>query len=214
MTLRPLRLILAASALALAVSPALADNGKGKGNGNGNGNGADHSTQTGQSGNQNKGNASHGAANPGKGDLASELKGLNAVKANPNAMKNAAPNSQVGRIATYRDAALATVAAATAAEKAAAAVAALPVPTRSLTEIEAAIAGLDPSAEGYAEALTALEAEKSQALAYAEATAEAAAAAEALAAAEAAEHEALLAASGGRELSDEAIAYIRDVLDL
>lgn len=53
-------------------------------------------------------------AKPKKKDLAgelgahpSELGALNAAHANPNALKNAAPNSRVGRIAAYRDAVLA-----------------------------------------------------------------------------------------------------------
>ncbi|WP_212522894.1 hypothetical protein [Actibacterium sp. MT2.3-13A] len=43
----------------------------------------------------------------GRGALASELKGLNAAHASPQALANASPDSQVGRIAAYRDAILA-----------------------------------------------------------------------------------------------------------
>ena len=46
-----------------------------------------------------------------QGALASGLKGLNAAHASPQAMANAAPNSQVGRIATYKAAVEATAAA-------------------------------------------------------------------------------------------------------
>ena len=45
---------------------------------------------------------------PTTGSIASELKGLNAYHASDTAFENAAPNSRVGRLATYRDAALAT----------------------------------------------------------------------------------------------------------
>jgi hypothetical protein len=45
------------------------------------------------------------------GALSSGLKGLNAAHASPQAMANAAPNSQVGRIATYKAAVEATAAA-------------------------------------------------------------------------------------------------------
>lgn len=39
-----------------------------------------------------------------RGALASELKGLNAAHANPNALKNASPNSMVGKVAAYQTA--------------------------------------------------------------------------------------------------------------
>ena len=211
MTLKPFTLILAASALALAVTPALAEkggNGKGNGGGNGNGQSAQHSQSASQGG------GTQAGAKPGKGGLASELKGLNAVKANPNALENAAPNSQVGRIAAYRDAALVTGEKAAALAQAREDLAGLPAPTRTLTEIEAEIAALDPAAVDYADKLAALEAEKAATESYADAAAIVAAAEAELEAAAEAEHAALLTASNGRELSDEAIAYIRDVLNL
>ena len=149
-----------------------------------------------------------------KGALASELKGLNAVKANPNAFKNAAPNSQVGRIAMYRNAAIVTTTAATLLAAAATARDALPLPVRSIADIDAAIALLDPTVEGYAAAVAALATERQSVVDYDAAAAKVTAANTALLAAQATEDAALLVASGGRELSDEAIAYIRDELDL
>lgn len=199
MKLSSARIILAASAIALAVTPALAD----KGNGKAKGKSAVHSQSS-------QGAKSQG----GNGALASELKGLNAVKANANALANAAPNSQVGRIALYRDAALLSVEKAKALEEASLALAGLTPPTRTVEEIDVAIGLLDPNAEGYAAALAALQQEKADAIAYGEAAAAAEALALELAAAEEAEAAALLSASNGRILSDEAIAYIRDMLDL
>ena len=149
-----------------------------------------------------------------KGALASELKGLNAVKANPNAFKNAAPNSQVGRIAAYRDAAIVTSTAATLLAQAAAARDALPLPVRSISDIDAAIALLDPTAAGYSVDAAALATERQSVVDYTAADAKVTAANTALLAAQSTEDAALLVASGGRELSDEAIAYIRDQLDL
>lgn len=72
--------------------------GKSNGNGNssGNGNGGDH----GNGGNNGNSNRSNGNS---KGAVASELKGLNAAHANEQALLNAAANSQVGVIATYRE---------------------------------------------------------------------------------------------------------------
>jgi hypothetical protein len=43
-----------------------------------------------------------GNGNQGRGALASELRGLNAAHANPQAMANASPNSMPGRLATFR----------------------------------------------------------------------------------------------------------------
>ncbi len=154
------------------------------------------------------------AAKSDKGSLASELKGLNAVKANPNALENAAPNSQVGRIATYRDAAIATTTAAETLATAITARDALAVPTRSIAEIDVAIGLLDETLDGYAAAAGLLAAERQAAVDYAAAEAKVTEANTDLLTAQETEDAALLAASGGRELSDEAIAYIRDELDL
>ena len=95
-------------------------------------------------------------AHPGKGKLASELKGLNAAHASATARANASPNSQVGRLATYETAIIAT------AEDSAALAAA-----KAEVERLAAL-GLDPLAiaaefgddgqEGYAAAVAAQQA--------------------------------------------------------
>src|SRR5262245_20931683 len=81
-------LMLAASvAFALTAMPAWAGNGNGHGNGgNGNANANGHDN--------------HGAT-------ASSLGALNAAHASPDALANASPNSRVGKIAAYKEAALA-----------------------------------------------------------------------------------------------------------
>ncbi len=93
-----------------------------------------------------------------RGALASELKGLNAAHASPVALANAAPDSQVGRIATYRDAALGSLSAGAdvaAAEQAyAEALTALAdydatYDGPTLAEIEAELARLDPDSPDY-----------------------------------------------------------------
>lgn len=111
------------------------DNGGGNGNagGNGNGNGGGNSDKSGggngkadkadkkSGGDSAKSKAKEKAkakvkakAKPKKKDLAeelgvhpSELGALNAAHANENALKNASPNSRVGKIAAYRDAVVA-----------------------------------------------------------------------------------------------------------
>lgn len=146
---------------------AYAKGGNGGGNGNGNG-GASHASA---------GKASAGQASHGK--LASELKGLNAVHASATALANASPNSQVGRIAAYRAAALAGQAAnedlaaaqedlASAQDALAGAEAALKelqdgYTGRTTAEVDAEIAGLDPAASDYQSRLDALNAEKAAA---------------------------------------------------
>lgn len=109
----------------------------GNDNGGGNGNGGGNSDKSGGSSKSDKGSKSDKAdkkksggdsatsktkekakakakAKPKKKDLAeelgvhpSELGALNAAHANENALKNASPNSRVGRIAAYRDSVLA-----------------------------------------------------------------------------------------------------------
>lgn len=207
-------------------------NGNGGGNGSGGGNGNGHSNNGGNS--HSAAGASSGSAStdvtsvekPGKakgshGLLASELKGLNAAHASPNALANASPNSQVGRLATYRDAALAAAGAQDAIDQAVAALSEFDTanPGRSVADIEADITALDPAAVGYDPAqLDALNAELDNAqmreadrtlLADAVTGAEAAAEGAALA-----EAEALLDAANGRTLSPEAVAYVRDLLNI
>ncbi len=172
------------------------------GNGNGGGGGNGNSGGNGGGGGNGNGNGGNGDGGNGRGAVASELKGLNAAHASPNALLHANPNSQVGRIATYKTAALATVEAQSALED-------LTPPARTIAEIEADMLLLDPTLD--AEALAVLQLELNDANAYEEALAEVEGI---IAGAEQAEADALLAASGGRELSDAAIAELRAMLDL
>lgn len=117
-----------------------------------------------------------------RGTIASELKGLNAYRASEQAFANAAPNSQVGRIAAYRNAA---VTAAETGERLAAAQQALDAATqavedlnrqisdldaayggRTAAEIQADIDALDPAAADYADRLAGLTGELAGAEAY------------------------------------------------
>ena len=239
MTFRTTLTTLGVLAIAATFSPALADSGNGKSNGKANG----HSTTHGKSAANSdasksaKGNsAKHVAATttsiPDKHGLASELKGLNAVKANPNALENASPNSQVGRIAAYRDAALATAEVATVLADAESVRDALPVPARTVAAIDAEIAGidaaigaLDPALPGNDVLIAGLQATRlvvlderdltiiqNDDIAAAQDLVDAAAVN--LDAAQGLEDSALLTASKGRTLSAEAIAYVRAVLGL
>ena len=212
-----LRMTLAAlgvAALAVGITPALADNGKSKSHSTTHGNSAQTHSKSSTKTKSAAATTTTSVKTKGKGGLASELKGLNAVKANPNALEHAAPGSQVGRIALYRDAALATNDVVAAQEEAAAALAALPVPTATVEEVDAAIALLDPAAVDYQAALDALTQERADIVAYNDALAAVTDAEGDLTTAQEAEDAALLVASGGRSLSDEAIAYIRSVLNL
>lgn len=188
-------------------TPAFAK-GNGGGNGGGNGKGG-NSGSKGGAGKANAGGKAKGAGNVAKaaagtavtatattvaiaepvetapnahGKMASELKGLNAYHASETAFANASPNSQVGRIAAYREAALETVAAGEAAAEAAAALeeatAALSASEQALAdldqnysgrttaEIDADIAALDPAATDYQSSLDALNAERTAAETY------------------------------------------------
>ena len=146
------------------------------------------------------------------GALASELKGLNAVKASPNALLHANPNSQVGRIATYYQAAVLTKDART-----------------KLTDANAALVFATANQQSANNALgaaldsgTATEAEiyaLTQAVAAAQRATESArvnynTAYAVVQRTEVGENNALLLASGGRVLSDEAVAYVRSQLGL
>lgn len=193
-------------ALALGPLPAVLAHGTGfdaafaensKGNGNSGGNSESKGSDT--AGGQKKG------TDNGNGDLASELKGMNAVHANPNALKNADPNSQVGKIAAYRDAALVTQAAEDAVKTAEADLAAA---NEALVAAEALPATTDEETAAKEAAITAAN------TAIADATAAVESAAAALTTAAADEEAALLVASDGRVLSDEAIAYVRKELGL
>ena len=245
MTFRTTLTTLGVLAIAATFSPALADSGNGKSNGKANG----HSTTHGKSAADSDASAKKSAKDksakhdddadddeassiPDKHGLASELKGLNAVKANPNALENASPNSQVGRIAAYRDAALATAEVATVLADAEGVRDALPVPARTVAAIDAEIAGidaaigaLDPALPGNDVLIAGLQATRlvvlderdltiiqNDDIAAAQDLVDAAAVN--LDAAQGLEDSALLTASKGRTLSAEAIAYVRAVLGL
>lgn len=160
-----------------------------------------------------------------RGALASELRGLNAANASPQALANAAPDSQVGRIATYREAALA---ASEASEAYAATEAQLDGEIseiedqlgelRSSEEIEADLNALDPDDPATEDERAALQAELDEVHdleqrmndLYDELV-EAGQAYDALF--DSAE-EALLVASGGQELSPEALEELHRLLGL
>lgn len=109
-TYRRFRLALTAGAAALALTAlptafdsssgfdhaAWAGNGNGKDNGHGNGNANGHGAV-----------ASNGHGK-GQGSSASSLGALNAAHASETALANASPNSRVGKIATYKEAELAS----------------------------------------------------------------------------------------------------------
>jgi hypothetical protein len=85
-------------------------NGNGGGNGNGSGNGGDHSNAGGSGnvgGQGNQGVAAGQSASDSVGDPtagASGLGSLNAAHTSPQALANASPKSQVGRIESYKEA--------------------------------------------------------------------------------------------------------------
>ena len=246
MTFRTTLTTLGVLAIAATFSPALADSGNGKSNGKANGHSTTHGKSAADSDTSAKKSAKDKSAKdksakhdddadssiPDKHGLASELKGLNAVKANPNALENASPNSQVGRIAAYRDAALATAEVATVLADAEAVRDALPVPARTVAAIDAEIAGidaaigaLDPALPGNDVLIAGLQATRlvvlderdltiiqNDDIAAAQDLVDAAAVN--LDAAQGLEDSALLTASKGRTLSAEAIAYVRAVLGL
>lgn len=210
----------------IGATEAFAGGGNGNGNSGGNGNGGGKSNSkasTATSDTSAEVAPAEGTrkVKKGHGLLASELKGLNAAHANPNALANASPNSQVGRLATYRNAAVAAAGAQDAIDGAIAALAEFDATNsgRSIADIEADIAALDPTAVDYDPAqLEILGAELSTAqtreadriiLADAVATAE-----ESAGDAADTEAEALLAAANGRTLSPEAIAYLRELLNI
>jgi hypothetical protein len=109
----PLAIDPATSDLGMAKAWAKNGNGNGGGHGNGNGNGGGH-------GNANaNGHDKTASAKSDVGDddsfddedaSASELGSLNAAHASPTALANASPNSRVGKIAAYKEAALEAIA--------------------------------------------------------------------------------------------------------
>lgn len=223
-----------------------ASSGNGGGNSHAGGNGGGSSHASSGSSSSHGGSSSHaeGSSGSGKGSVHSELKGLNAAHASPTAMANAAPNSQVGRIATYRNAALATqeqskiVADAQSAYDAFAGSYTGPSAADLQAELDAAnaanadlqtqIDALDPTSPTYETDRAALEAQMTDTTALSTdlATAttyetqlevlnqELIAAQTAYAQDAATEADALTAASGGRTLSSDALAELRRELGL
>lgn len=86
-----------ATVLTMSSTSAFAERG-GNGNGNGRGNSGDRGNNEGR----NAERASSG--NNGRGQLARELRGLNAAHANSNALANASPNSMPGKLNIYKQA--------------------------------------------------------------------------------------------------------------
>jgi hypothetical protein len=159
-------------------------NGNGSGNGNGNGGGNGNSGGNGNGG----GSAKSGGGSveksgstkadgtskskaktksaskkkdilDGLGLSASDLGALNAAKANPNALKNASPNSRVGKIAAFRDAVLAgQVLEADLAEKTAI-LEALPAPDRPSTDVDVELQTAVADTDAKAATVTQLEAD-------------------------------------------------------
>ena len=229
MTIRSTLAVAALTALAVGPIPAAltpvtldaaqAETSKSSGHGHGNADSRGHSNTAAGHGNsaataKAENDAPAVVGTTGKGNLASELKGLNAVRANPNALEHASPDSQVGRIAAYRNAAQGAISAQSALNAAKATLASLNVPSRGIEAIDIDIAALDPNSVDYADALAVLQAERSNAMAYADATTAVDLATNEVAVSVEEEHATLLTASGGRELSAVAIAEIRRVLGL
>ncbi len=71
--------------------------------GNGNGNGNRGNRGNGNAGKDRGGQHANASGGNGRGQLARELRGLNAAHANANARRNAAPNSMPGRLNTYQE---------------------------------------------------------------------------------------------------------------
>ncbi len=95
----------AATVTFMSTTEAYAERGKGNGNGNGRGNGGRDRTESrgNQHANANGNGRSNGNSN-GRGALARELGSLNAAHANPNALRNASPNSMPGKLYAYQQA--------------------------------------------------------------------------------------------------------------
>ena len=82
----------------MTAEPAFAERG-GNGNGNGNARGRDRDRER-PSANRSNGNRGNGNGN---GAIASELKWLNAANANQNALENASPNSRPGQLFIFQN---------------------------------------------------------------------------------------------------------------
>ena len=152
----------------------------------------------------------------GNGAIASELKGLNAAHASAQAYKNADPNSQVGRIAAYATALLEGEQAEANLVEKANLLEELGV-GRTPEEIQAEIDAIDPDDETLADTLAALETELNAAEKVAEEIEtlkeEIAALEEEIETQADVTGDALLAATGGRELSDEALNAFHSLIE-
>lgn len=149
-----------------------------------------------------------------QGDIASHLKGLNAIRANPQALENAAPNSQVGRIAAYRDAAAGSNALKERLAAASARLNSLDRPTYSVAQIDLARSKLDPADPRYEEKRVMLEDYRVKAATYEAASNELTAARLALVESQRLEEDRLYTASNGAILSPTELDYLRAVLGL
>jgi hypothetical protein len=149
-----------------------------------------------------------------QGDIASHLKGLNAIRANPQALENAAPNSQVGRIAAYREAAAGSNALNERLAAASARLNSLDRPTYSVAQIDLALSKLDPTDPRYEEKRVMLEDYRVKAATYEAASNELTAARLALVESQRLEEDRLYTASNGAILSPAELDYLRAVLGL
>ena len=170
--------VAAASVVTVSATPAFAERG-----GNGNGNSK-----------RDKARGENTRGGNGRGQLARELRGLNAAHANQNALMNASPNSMPGKLYVYQQAAIESAGAAAELDAAQAEYDRL----IGLTEEE--IDAEFPDG-GYEDAVTqaAIDLEDAQT------TAETAGGTA---------NDALLEASGGRELSDAAMEELNRLLGL
>jgi hypothetical protein len=149
-----------------------------------------------------------------QGDLASHLKGLNAIRANPKAMEHAAPDSQPGRIVAYREAATESRMLSDRLAAANARLAGLTRPTYSVAQVDLAISRLDPADPRYDEKLVMLEDYRVKSQAYEDAAADVIDARAALAESQRLEEDRLYTASNGVILSPTELDYLRAVLGL
>lgn len=189
-------LLMAPATVTLTMIPTDAAAQKG-GNGNGNGNGNRAERGNGNQDRAERGNRSASAGNVGnngRGAIARELKGLNAAHASPNALANASPNSMPGKLREFRDATLAE------------------------RDYDAQIADSQATYDALLQMTEERFAELNPDLNYAEALAASLANLDALksasAGAEAERASALDALTGGRQISDAAMAELMALLSL
>jgi hypothetical protein len=195
---------------------------RGNGNGNGGGNGHGRSSDRGGNRSDDRGNGhgrgsdhSQGRGNGnGRGAVASELKGLNACHASDQARASASSESQVGRIAAYANAVEAAAGAKEQLEAANTAVTEFKATHLTSDELDAEIAALDPYSETYEADVAALQAEaEDNNLILVELEADVTEAETAVEESGELQAAALNTATGGRELSEEAMAAFEDCLN-